>query len=88
MLLGLERFSRRHYRIVFLLAALALGLGAWLGSKLELESNILALVPEGRDLKAEDRQIRAVASRANPPFSAGEHDARGSDDSKRAAGDL
>jgi predicted RND superfamily exporter protein len=47
ILLALERFSRNHYRIVFLAAALALALGAWLGSALDLESNILALIPSG-----------------------------------------
>ena len=47
VLLRIERFSRQHYRVVFLLAALALVGGSWLGSKLKLESNILALIPEG-----------------------------------------
>ncbi len=47
ILLGLERFSRDHYRIVFLVALLALLVGAWLGSKLDLESDILALIPAG-----------------------------------------
>jgi uncharacterized protein len=47
ILLALERFSRNHYRIVFAAAAVALVLGAWLGSALDLESNILALIPAG-----------------------------------------
>ena len=47
ILLGVERFSRRNYRLVFLFAFVALVGGAWLGSKLDLESNILALIPEG-----------------------------------------
>jgi len=47
ILLAVERFSRNHYRIVFLAAFVALVVGAWLGSKLELESNILALIPAG-----------------------------------------
>jgi predicted RND superfamily exporter protein len=47
ILLRIERFSRSHYKIVFFLALLALVGGTWLGSKLELESNILALIPEG-----------------------------------------
>ena len=47
LLLRVERFSRNHYRSVFLLGLLALLGGIWLGSKLELESNVLALIPEG-----------------------------------------
>jgi len=47
VLLALERFSRNHYRIVFAAAAVALIAGAWLGSELDLESNILALIPAG-----------------------------------------
>jgi predicted RND superfamily exporter protein len=46
-LLAIERFSRSHYRLVFLMALLALIGGTWLGSKIELESNVLALIPEG-----------------------------------------
>jgi predicted RND superfamily exporter protein len=42
-----ERFSRRHYVVVFLLAALAIVLGGWLGSRLHIESNLLALIPAG-----------------------------------------
>lgn len=47
ILLELERFSRHHYRVVFLIAALAAATGIWLGSQLELESDILALIPAG-----------------------------------------
>jgi predicted RND superfamily exporter protein len=47
LLLRVERFSRKNYRLVFLLASLALVAGIWLGSKLELEPNVLALIPEG-----------------------------------------
>jgi predicted RND superfamily exporter protein len=47
VLLRVERFSRKNYKLVFLMALLALALGAWLGSKLELEPNVLALIPEG-----------------------------------------
>ncbi len=47
LLLRVERFSRQHYRLVFLLALLALLCGIWLGSKLRVESDILALIPEG-----------------------------------------
>ncbi|MCP3978422.1 MAG: MMPL family transporter [bacterium] len=47
LLLRVERFSRRNYLLIFVLALAALAGGAFLGSKLELESNILALIPEG-----------------------------------------
>ncbi len=47
LLLRVERFSRQHYKLVFVLATLALVAGSWLGSRLELESNVLDLIPEG-----------------------------------------
>ena len=47
ILLVIERFSRNHYGIVFLMALVALVGGVWLGSKIQLESNVLALIPEG-----------------------------------------
>ena len=47
VLLAMERFSRGHYKVVFLIAAVVVVLGAWLGSRLELDSDILALIPEG-----------------------------------------
>jgi len=47
ILLAIERFSRNHYGIVFLMALVALIGGTWLGSMIELESNVLALIPEG-----------------------------------------
>jgi predicted RND superfamily exporter protein len=47
VLLAIERFSRNHYAIVFAMALLALIGGTWLGSKIALESNVLALIPEG-----------------------------------------
>jgi len=47
LLLSLERFSRQRYGVVFLLALVAAGAGAWLGSRLTLESDILALIPAG-----------------------------------------
>ena len=47
LLLQVERIGRRHYKMVFLVALLALAAGGYLGSKLKLESNILALIPEG-----------------------------------------
>lgn len=46
-LLGLEKFSRGHYGIVFLVALLLAGLGGWLGSRLTIDSDILSMVPEG-----------------------------------------
>ncbi|MCK5365627.1 MAG: MMPL family transporter, partial [Gammaproteobacteria bacterium] len=46
-LLRLERFSRSRYGIVFAVALLlALG-GAWLGSRLSVDSDILAMIPAG-----------------------------------------
>jgi predicted RND superfamily exporter protein len=47
ILLRVERFSRRHYVVVFIMAALAIVAGGWLGSKLHIESNLLALIPAG-----------------------------------------
>lgn len=47
LLLRVERFSRKNYRLVFLLALLAVVAGTWLGAKLDLESNILDLIPAG-----------------------------------------
>jgi predicted RND superfamily exporter protein len=47
ILLGLERFSRGHYRLVFLLALLVIVAGTWLGSHLSIDSDILELIPEG-----------------------------------------
>jgi len=47
LLLRIERFSRHHYLLVFGLALLALVAGLFLGSKLNLESNMLALIPAG-----------------------------------------
>jgi len=47
ILLGLERFSRGHYKLVFLLALLLVAAGAWLGSRLSIDSDILELIPEG-----------------------------------------
>lgn len=49
VLLRLERFSRERYGVVFLLAALLAGLGAWLGTRLSIESDILALIPAGNE---------------------------------------
>jgi predicted RND superfamily exporter protein len=47
ILLGLERFSRQNYKLVFLVTLVLVVLGAWLGSKLTIESDILELIPEG-----------------------------------------
>jgi predicted RND superfamily exporter protein len=47
LLLRIERFSRQRYRFVFLMALLAIVAGTWLGSRLELESDVLELIPKG-----------------------------------------
>jgi predicted RND superfamily exporter protein len=47
ILLRVERFSRHHYRLVFLIGLLAMLGGILLGSKLRLQSNILDLIPQG-----------------------------------------
>jgi predicted RND superfamily exporter protein len=47
LLLRVERFSREHWRMVFLLAALAIVVGFGLSSVLKLESDVLALIPRG-----------------------------------------
>ncbi len=47
ILLALERFSRRHYGLIFLLAALALVVGVWSGKNLEIETKFLDLIPDG-----------------------------------------
>lgn len=47
ILLKLERFSRHHYTTVFVIALVLALVGFWLGSRLALESDILALIPKG-----------------------------------------
>jgi hypothetical protein len=47
MLLHVERLARVHWRLVFLLAVLAIAASAWLGSHLKLESDVLQLIPKG-----------------------------------------
>ncbi len=46
-LLRLERFSSGHYGLVFLITLLLATAGAWLGSRLTVDSDILALIPAG-----------------------------------------
>jgi uncharacterized protein len=46
-LLKAEAFSRRRWGLVFLVTALVVALSSWLGSHLELESDVLQLVPRG-----------------------------------------
>ena len=46
-LLRAEAFSRRRWGLVFLVTALLVALSAWLGSHLELESDVLELTPRG-----------------------------------------
>jgi predicted RND superfamily exporter protein len=45
--LGLEGICRRNPRRVFLATAIVLVVGAWLGTRVRLDTDILALVPEG-----------------------------------------
>ncbi len=45
--LSIEEFSSRHPRAIFLATFLAVCLAAYLGSRLHLDTDILALVPEG-----------------------------------------
>jgi predicted RND superfamily exporter protein len=47
LLLALERFSRGHYGVVFAIALVLAVAGGWLGSRLEIESDILDLIPRG-----------------------------------------
>ena len=47
LLLGIERFSREHYKLVFLIALLAVVGAVWLGSKIKIESDLLKLIPVG-----------------------------------------
>lgn len=47
MLFQVERLARGHWRLVFLLALLAIVASAWLGSHLALESDVLQLMPQG-----------------------------------------
>ncbi len=56
LLLRVERFSREHYRLVFLMALLAVVAGVVMSSRLELESDILKLIPAG------NRQVDAFKS--------------------------
>ena len=47
VLLRLERFSRQRYWVIFLAALVFVITGSVLGSRLKIESDILALIPEG-----------------------------------------
>ncbi|MDX1387682.1 MAG: MMPL family transporter [Acidobacteriota bacterium] len=47
VLLRIERFSRERYRLVFLVTALAVAASIWLGARLQLESDVLELIPKG-----------------------------------------
>ncbi len=47
LLLRVERFSRYRYRWVFAFALLAVVAAAWLGTRLQLESDVLELIPKG-----------------------------------------
>jgi len=63
LLLRIERFSREHYRLVFLIAALAVAAAAFLGSRLELESDVLDLFPtSNRNVAAFKEAVRDFGS--------------------------
>ena len=47
LLLRVERFSRQRYKLVFLVALLAVIAASWLGSKIKIESDLLKLIPVG-----------------------------------------
>lgn len=47
LLRRIERIGRERYRTVFVVFLLLAGLGIFLGTQLELESDVLALIPEG-----------------------------------------
>jgi predicted RND superfamily exporter protein len=47
LLLRIERFSRERYRVVFLVALVLVLIASWLGSKIKIESDLLALIPQG-----------------------------------------
>jgi uncharacterized protein len=46
LFLRIEEFSRRRYRLVFLVTALVLVLSTWLSSRLTLDGDVLNLVPD------------------------------------------
>ena len=76
-LLGLERFSRGHYKVVFLIALVVAIGGTMLGTQLRIESDILALIPEGN--RQVDGFKKAVAEFGSVSYlvmllEAGEHD--------------
>lgn len=59
LLLRVERFSREHWGAVFLATLLAVAGALWLGSKLRLESDVLALLPkENREVSAFRKALR------------------------------
>ncbi len=47
LLLRIERFSRERYKVVFLVAFLAVVAASWLGSRIKIESDLLKLIPVG-----------------------------------------
>ncbi len=47
LLLRVERFSRQRYKVVFLVALVAVIAASWLGSKIKIESDLLKLIPVG-----------------------------------------
>jgi len=47
LLLRIEKFSRERYRLVFLTAILAVVVSSFLGARLEMQSDVLELIPKG-----------------------------------------
>jgi predicted RND superfamily exporter protein len=47
LLLRIERFSRERYKLVFLIALVAVIVASWLGSRIKIESDLLKLIPVG-----------------------------------------
>jgi predicted RND superfamily exporter protein len=47
LLLRIERISRTHWRAVFLVTVAVVAVSLWFGSGIELESDVLNLIPEG-----------------------------------------
>ena len=63
VLLRVERFSRDHWGAVFLVALAAVVISLWLGSRLRLESDVLALLPEdNREVAAFRTALRDFGS--------------------------
>jgi uncharacterized protein len=63
LLLRVEGLGRRRYGWVFLAVLVAVGASAWLGSRLQLESDVLELIPGGhRQVDAFKKALRDFGS--------------------------